>query len=218
MSYDRMPEREAALAASPRPGPRPPIPPRCRVRRCLGRQAAARTAHPRGQAVWLRSARRRQPSRVSEARPDNPDAVPDPRARRNSTDPESRMMRSRPDGWSRATTSGLRSPMAGRRRRQAGAGSRPDSRPGDGCFASCGPTRAAPTTRGARRSWSRLRRDQGGPQVPRLQPPGLEAVKAEWKLVVAIHNLGKLFGSGRAGRVLPGWTPTTGRATRWATT
>ena len=36
-------------------------------------------------------------------------------------------------------------------------------------------------------------------------------------LVVAVHNLGKLFGSGRAGRVLPGWTPTTGRATRWAT-
>ena len=46
---------------------------------------------------------------------------------------------------------------------------------------------------------------------------GLEAVQAEWMLVVAVHNLGKLFGSGRAGRVLPGWTPTTGRATRWAT-
>ncbi len=27
-------------------------------------------------------------------------------------------------------------------------------------------------------------------------------------LVVSVHNLGKLFGSGRAGRVLPGWTPT----------
>ena len=46
---------------------------------------------------------------------------------------------------------------------------------------------------------------------------GLEAVRAEWMLVVAVHNLGKLFGNGRAGRVLPGWTPTTGRATRWAT-
>ena len=33
---------------------------------------------------------------------------------------------------------------------------------------------------------------------------GLEAVQAEWLLVAAVHNLGKLFGSGRAGRVVPG--------------
>jgi transposase len=31
---------------------------------------------------------------------------------------------------------------------------------------------------------------------------GLEAVQAEWLLVAAVHNLGKLFTSGRAGRVL----------------
>ena len=46
---------------------------------------------------------------------------------------------------------------------------------------------------------------------------GLEAVQAEWMLVTAVHNLGKLFTSGRAGRVLPGWTPTGRRATGWAT-
>jgi len=33
---------------------------------------------------------------------------------------------------------------------------------------------------------------------------GLEAVQAEWMLVAAVHNLGKLFTSGRADRVLPG--------------
>lgn len=33
---------------------------------------------------------------------------------------------------------------------------------------------------------------------------GLEAVQAEWMLVAAVHNLGKLFSSGRAGRVLQG--------------
>jgi hypothetical protein len=48
-----------------------------------------------------------------------------------------------------------------------------------------------------------------------LMPPSLH----DWvnPAVVAVHNLGRLFGSGRAGRVLPGWTPTTGRATRWGT-
>jgi transposase len=46
---------------------------------------------------------------------------------------------------------------------------------------------------------------------------GLEAVRAEWMLVAAVHNLGKLFGSGRAERVIPGWTPTGRRETRWAT-
>ena len=34
---------------------------------------------------------------------------------------------------------------------------------------------------------------------------GLAKIRAEWYLVVAVHNLGKLFTSGRAGRVLPGW-------------
>jgi len=33
---------------------------------------------------------------------------------------------------------------------------------------------------------------------------GLEAVQAEWMLVAAVHNLGKLFTSGQAGRVIPG--------------
>ena len=33
---------------------------------------------------------------------------------------------------------------------------------------------------------------------------GLEAVQAEWQLVAAVHNLGKLFTSGRADRVLGG--------------
>ena len=33
---------------------------------------------------------------------------------------------------------------------------------------------------------------------------GLEAVGAEWQLVAAVHNLGKLFTSGLAGRVLSG--------------
>jgi transposase len=36
---------------------------------------------------------------------------------------------------------------------------------------------------------------------------GLEAVQAEWMFVAAVHNLGKLFRSGRAGRVLPGRAP-----------
>ena len=31
---------------------------------------------------------------------------------------------------------------------------------------------------------------------------GLEQVQAEWQLVAAVHNLGKLFTSGRAGRVI----------------
>jgi transposase len=40
---------------------------------------------------------------------------------------------------------------------------------------------------------------------------------AEWRLVCAVHNLGKLFRSGRAGRVMPGWrSPTTRRAIGWA--
>ena len=34
---------------------------------------------------------------------------------------------------------------------------------------------------------------------------GKEKVDAEWHLVCAVHNLGKLFRSGRAGRVIEGW-------------
>ena len=50
---------------------------------------------------------------------------------------------------------------------------------------------------------------------------GRPAVTAEWHLVCAIHNLGKLFGSGRAGRVIEGWAGSrrpgsTGRALGWA--
>jgi transposase len=45
---------------------------------------------------------------------------------------------------------------------------------------------------------------------------GLEAVQAEWMLVAAVHNIGKQFTSGRAGRVVPGWVPATRRSTGWA--
>jgi len=34
---------------------------------------------------------------------------------------------------------------------------------------------------------------------------GKEKVTGEWHLVCAVHDLGKLFRSGRAGRVIPGW-------------
>ena len=42
---------------------------------------------------------------------------------------------------------------------------------------------------------------------------GRRAVDAEWHLVCAIHNLGKLLRSGRASRVLTGWDPPGGRRT-----
>ena len=46
---------------------------------------------------------------------------------------------------------------------------------------------------------------------------GRTKVSAEWQLVCAVHNLGKLFRSGRAGRIMTGWpTGTTRRATGWA--
>lgn len=46
---------------------------------------------------------------------------------------------------------------------------------------------------------------------------GRTKVSAEWHLVCAVHNLGKLFTSGRAGRVMTGWsTGTTRKATTWA--
>ena len=46
---------------------------------------------------------------------------------------------------------------------------------------------------------------------------GKAKASAEWQLVCAVHNLGKLFRSGRAGRVIGGWpTGTTRKATGWA--
>jgi transposase len=46
---------------------------------------------------------------------------------------------------------------------------------------------------------------------------GRTKVSAEWQLVCAVHNLGKLFRSGRAGRVMTGWpTGTTRKVTGWA--
>ena len=46
---------------------------------------------------------------------------------------------------------------------------------------------------------------------------GKAKVSAEWQLVCVSHNLGKLFHSGRAGRVIPGWDRPKGpRALGWA--
>jgi IS5 family transposase len=46
---------------------------------------------------------------------------------------------------------------------------------------------------------------------------GKEKVSAEWYLVCAVHDLGKLFRSGRAGRVIDGWGQTRGHnALGWA--
>jgi transposase/IS5 family transposase len=51
----------------------------------------------------------------------------------------------------------------------------------------------------------------------RFRLRGRAKVSAEWQLVCAVHNLGKLFRSGRAGRVIGGWpTGTTCRASGWA--
>ena len=41
---------------------------------------------------------------------------------------------------------------------------------------------------------------------------GLDQVQAEWLLVAAVHNLGKLFTSGRAARALAGQANSGGRA------
>ena len=40
---------------------------------------------------------------------------------------------------------------------------------------------------------------------------GKAKVTAEWYLVCAVHDLGKLFRSGRAGRVIDGWDHTQGQ-------
>jgi transposase/IS5 family transposase len=102
MSYGRMPEREAALAA--------------RVAAILAEAEATDAAEDaefgdaRGDELppelrtrqgRLEAIRRAKAALEAEAkaRTGNPDAVPDPKAQRNFTDPESRMMRSRPDGW-----------------------------------------------------------------------------------------------------------------------
>ena len=46
---------------------------------------------------------------------------------------------------------------------------------------------------------------------------GKEKVSAEWHLVCAVHDLGKLFRSGRADRVIDGWgPPKRPRALGWA--
>ena len=48
----------------------------------------------------------------------------------------------------------------------------------------------------------------------RFRLRGKAKASAEWQLVCAVHNLGKLFRSGRAGRVMTGWPD---RSTRQAT-
>jgi transposase len=45
---------------------------------------------------------------------------------------------------------------------------------------------------------------------------GKQKVSAEWQLVCAVHNIGKLFRSGKAGRVLPTWNPPAARKRGWA--
>ena len=46
---------------------------------------------------------------------------------------------------------------------------------------------------------------------------GRSKVSAEWHLVCAVHNLGKLFRSGRTGRVIDGWgPPERSKTLRWA--
>src|ERR1035437_5011747 len=71
------------------------------------------------------------------------------------------------------------------------------------------PPAPAPTTRGARSSWNPVFgqiKEPGGFRRFRLR--GKRKVSAEWQLVCAVHNLGKLFRSGRAGRGIPGWERT----------
>jgi hypothetical protein len=78
--------------------------------------------------------------------------------------------------------------------------------------------RGGPTTHGARRSSSPSSARSGRPAGSRGSASrGLEAAQAEWLLVAAAHNLGKLSGSGRASWVIGAWCPTTRQATRWAT-
>jgi len=102
MSYARMDEREAALAAE--------------VRRILEEAEATDQAEDalygdaRGdelpEALRTREGRLRAIREAKAAleaaakeRSGDPDAAPDPKAQRNFTDPDSRIMPSRPDGW-----------------------------------------------------------------------------------------------------------------------
>ncbi|MFH1474417.1 MAG: IS1182 family transposase [Chloroflexota bacterium] len=102
MSYGRMDEREAALAAE--------------VAAILAEAEAVDAAEDklygdaRGDELPPELRRREtRLARIREAkaalereareRTGNPDAVPEPRAQRNFTDPESRIMHSKPDGW-----------------------------------------------------------------------------------------------------------------------
>jgi transposase len=45
---------------------------------------------------------------------------------------------------------------------------------------------------------------------------GLGSATGEWQLVCAVHNIGKLFRSGRASRVLPAWSPPAVPRSAWA--
>ena len=71
---------------------------------------------------------------------------------------------------------------------------------------------AAPSTRDARHPSSRPSAIKEVLGFRRFSLRGKEKVDAEWYLVCAVHNLGKLFRSGRAGRVLDGWDRPKGRA------
>jgi transposase len=44
---------------------------------------------------------------------------------------------------------------------------------------------------------------------------GLGSATGEWQLVCAVHNIGKLFRSGQASRVLPDWSPPAARRSAW---
>ena len=44
---------------------------------------------------------------------------------------------------------------------------------------------------------------------------GLGSATGEWQLVCAVHNIGKLFRSGKAGKVLPDWSPPAARRSAW---
>jgi transposase len=45
---------------------------------------------------------------------------------------------------------------------------------------------------------------------------GLGSVTGEWQLVCAVHNIGKLFRSGKASQALPGWSHSAVRTSSWA--
>jgi transposase len=57
-------------------------------------------------------------------------------------------------------------------------------------------------------------KEAGG--FPRFSLRGLGSATGEWQLVCSVHNIGKLFRSGKAGKVLPGWSPPAVRTSGWA--